>query len=88
MAGSLCYGLCGELRGSQTANVVGMVSLGLGFFLYAGPQALGVLRDASSSFAAGWYFIAFICAATAIGVILLRRMHWDAAATPTLETTQ
>ncbi len=87
-ATNLGYGLCGELRGSQTANVVGMVSLGAGFFGYVGPQVLGVLRDVSGSFTAGWYFIAFISAATAIGALLLRRVHWDMAGTPTVEAAR
>ena len=87
-ASNLGYGLCGELRGSQTANVVGMVSLGAGFFGYVGSQVLGVLRDVSGSFKAGWYFIAFVTTATAIGALLLRRVHWDVASTPTVETAQ
>ena len=87
-ATNLGYGLCGELRGSQTANVVGMVSLGAGFFGYVGPQVLGVLRDVSGSFTAGWYFIALISAATAIGALLLRRVHWDVAGTSTAEAAR
>lgn len=87
-ATNLGYGLCGELRGSQTANVVGMVSLGAGFFGYVGPQVLGVLRDVSGTFTAGWYFIAFISAATAIGALLLRRVHWDVAGAPAVEAVQ
>jgi len=87
-ATNLGYGLCGELRGSQTANVVGMVSLGAGFFGYVGPQVLGVLRDVSGSFTAGWYFIAFISAATAIGALLLRRVDWGVPSTAALETAQ
>ena len=85
-ATNLGYGLCGELRGSQTANVVGIVSLAAGFFGYVGPQVLGVLRDISGSFTAGWYFIAFISVATAIGALLLRRIHWNVAGTPAVET--
>ena len=80
-ATNLGYGLCGELRGSQTANVVGMVSLGAGVFGYVGPQVLGVLRDVSGSFKAGWYFIACLSAATAIGALLLRRIDWGVPST-------
>jgi predicted MFS family arabinose efflux permease len=87
-ASNLGYGLCGELRGSQTANVLGMTSLVAGCSLYLGPQVLGVLRDVSGSFKAGWYFIAFITTATAIGALLLRRVRWDVAGTPTVEASQ
>ena len=87
-ATNLGYGLCGELRGSQTANVVGMVSLGAGFFGYVGPQVLGVLRDVSGSFKAGWYFIAFISAATAIGALILRRIDWGMPSTASVETAR
>ena len=87
-ASNLGYGLCGELRGSQTANVLGMTSLVAGCSLYVGPQALGVLRDISGSFTAGWYLIAIIAAATAIGALLLKRVRWDVAAAPTVEAAQ
>lgn len=87
-ATNLGYGLCGDLRGSQTANVVGMVSLGSGVFGYVGPQVLGVLRDMSGSFSAGWYFIAGITAATAIGALLLRQVQWDKTSAASVEPAQ
>jgi len=57
--------------------VMGIVSLGAGVFGYLGPQLLGILKDVSGTFAAGWCFIAAIAAATAIGAILLRNVRWD-----------
>ncbi len=72
------YGLAGDVvRGSQTANVMGIISLGSGVFGYMGPQLLGILRDAFGTFTAGWYFIAFIAAATALGAFLLRKVRWE-----------
>jgi MFS family permease len=72
------YGTAGDVvKGMQTANVMGIVSLGAGVFGYLGPQLLGILKDVSGTFAAGWCFIAAIAAATAIGAILLRNVRWD-----------
>jgi predicted MFS family arabinose efflux permease len=45
------------LRGRETGSVMGVVSMVAGVFSYLGPQMLGLLRDWSGGFVAGWYFI-------------------------------
>ena len=37
---------------------MGVVSLGAGLFGFFGPQMLGILRDRTGSFAAGFYMVA------------------------------
>jgi len=59
------------LRGRETGNVMGVVSMVAGVFSYLGPQMLGVLRDWSGGFAAGWYFIIGAEAATLLLVLAL-----------------
>ena len=56
--------------GREVGSVMGIVSLGGGVFGYIGPQMLGILRDRTGGFTAGWYFVA-IGALIALGVILL-----------------
>jgi predicted MFS family arabinose efflux permease len=58
-AANQLYGLAGSLmpRG-ETGNAMGIVSLGAGLFGYFGPQMLGILRDTTGSFAAGFYMVA------------------------------
>ena len=57
------YGIAADvLRGRQTGNVMGIVSLGAGVCGYLGPQMLGALRDWTGGFAAGWYMMAAIAA--------------------------
>lgn len=64
------YTLAGDvLRGRETGNVMGVVSMVAGVFSYLGPQMLGLLRDWSGGFVAGWYFI--IAAATVTLVLVL-----------------
>ena len=60
-AANQLYGLAGSLmpRG-ETGNAMGIVSLGAGLFGYFGPQMLGILRDATGSFAAGFYMVAAV----------------------------
>ena len=68
------YGLAGSvLRGRETGNVMGMLSLGAGICGYAGPQMLGVLRDRTKGFSAGWYMMAGIALLTLIELLLLKR---------------
>jgi predicted MFS family arabinose efflux permease len=67
------YGLAADvLRGRESGNVMGVVSLGAGVFGYVGPQALGSLRDWTGGFSIGWYVIAGICAATVAELYLLK----------------
>ena len=50
------YGIAGSvLSGREMGNVMGMMSLGAGICGYAGPQMLGLLRDWTMGFSAGWY---------------------------------
>ncbi len=66
------YTLAGDvLRGRETGNVMGVVSMVAGVFSYLGPQMLGLLRDWSGSFVAGWYFIIAAAAVTLLLVLAL-----------------
>ena len=66
------YGLASDvLRGQQVGNVMGILSLGAGITGYLGPQLLGVLRDRTGSFEAGWRTIAAIAALTCLELIAL-----------------
>jgi predicted MFS family arabinose efflux permease len=66
------YGLAGDvLRGRQTGNVMGIVSLGAGVCGYVGPQMVGTLRDWTGSFAVGWFAVAGIIALTLVEIVLL-----------------
>jgi predicted MFS family arabinose efflux permease len=68
------YGLAGSvLSGRETGNVMGVVSLGAGICGYVGPQMLGVLRDWTQGFSAGWYMMAGIALLTLIELMLLKR---------------
>lgn len=67
------YGLAADvLRGRESGNVMGVVSLGAGVFGYIGPQALGSLRDWTGGFNIGWYVIAGVCLVTVAELYLLR----------------
>lgn len=68
------YGLAGSvLSGRETGNVMGMLSLGAGICGYLGPQMLGVLRDWTNGFSAGWYMMAGIAVLILIELALLKR---------------
>ena len=59
------------LRGREMGNVMGVVSMVAGVFSFLGPQMLGLLRDWSGGFVAGWYFIIGAAAATLLLVLAL-----------------
>jgi MFS family permease len=66
------YGIAADvLRGRQTGNVMGIVSLGAGVCGYLGPQMLGALRDWTGGFAAGWYMMAMIAAISVAEFVFL-----------------
>jgi predicted MFS family arabinose efflux permease len=68
------YGIAADvLRGRQTGNVMGIVSLGAGVCGYLGPQMLGALRDWTGRFSAGWYMMAGIAAISVIEFVVLGR---------------
>jgi predicted MFS family arabinose efflux permease len=74
-AANQLYGLAGSLMPRREAgNAMGIVSLGAGLFGYFGPQMLGILRDTTGSFAAGFYMVAVADLLTLGLIVLLYRM--------------
>jgi predicted MFS family arabinose efflux permease len=69
------YGLAGSVMPRQEAgHAMGVVSLGAGLFGYFGPQMVGLLRDRTGSFAAGFYMVAAADILTLGLIVLLYRM--------------
>ena len=58
----------------EAGNAMGVVSLGAGLFGFFGPQMLGILRDWTGSFAAGFYMVAIADVLTLGLIVLLYRM--------------
>jgi predicted MFS family arabinose efflux permease len=74
-AANQLYGLAGTLiPRSETGNAMGVVSLGAGLFGYFGPQMLGILRDTTGSFSAGFYMVAVADVMTLGLIVLLYRV--------------
>ncbi|MEO8466423.1 MAG: MFS transporter [Gammaproteobacteria bacterium] len=74
-AANQLYGLAGGVMPRHEAgNAMGIVSLGAGLFGYAGPQMLGVLRDLTGSFRAGFAMVAIADVVTLGLIVLLYRM--------------
>jgi nitrate/nitrite transporter NarK len=74
-AANQLYGLAGSMTSrSETGNAMGVVSLGAGLFGYFGPQMLGILRDRTGSFAAGFYMVAIADVITLGLIIVLYRI--------------
>jgi MFS family permease len=74
-AANQLYGLAGTLiPRHETGNAMGIVSLGAGLFGYFGPQMLGILRDTTGSFAAGFYMVAIADVLTLGLIVLLYRL--------------
>jgi predicted MFS family arabinose efflux permease len=74
-AANQLYGLAGSVMPRQEAgHAMGVVSLGAGLFGYFGPQMLGILRDQTGSFAAGFYMVAIADVITLGLIVLLHRM--------------
>jgi len=74
-AANQLYGLAGSLMPRrETGNAMGIVSLGAGLFGYFGPQMLGILRDTTGSFAAGFYMVAVADLMTLGLIVLLYRL--------------
>jgi predicted MFS family arabinose efflux permease len=68
------FALAGEVVGrSEVGPVMGVVGLGGGLFGYVGPQVLGLLRDRTGGFTAGWYFVAIGVILSLIEIVFLRR---------------
>ena len=67
------FALAGEVVGkSEIGPVMGVVGLGGGLFGYVGPQVLGLLRDRTGGFTAGWYFVAGGVVLSLIEIVFLR----------------
>ena len=74
-AANQLYGLAGSVMPRQEAgHAMGVVSLGAGLFGYFGPQMLGILRDQTGSFAAGFYMVAIADVITLVLIAALYRM--------------
>jgi predicted MFS family arabinose efflux permease len=74
-AANQLYGLAGSVMPRHEAgHAMGVVSLGAGLFGYFGPQMLGILRDQTGSFAAGFYMVAIADVITLALIAVLYRM--------------
>jgi predicted MFS family arabinose efflux permease len=74
-AANQLYGLAGSVMPrAEAANAMGVVSLGAGLFGYFGPYMVGVLRDRTGSFVAGFYMVAVADVLTLGLIVLLYRM--------------
>jgi nitrate/nitrite transporter NarK len=74
-AANQLYGLAGMVMPRHEAgHAMGVVSLGAGLFGYFGPQMLGILRDLTGSFAAGFYMVAIADVLTLTLIAALYRM--------------
>ena len=74
-AANQLYGLAGSVMPRHEAgHAMGLVSLGAGLFGYFGPQMLGILRDQTGSFAAGFYMVAIADLMTLVLIAVLHRM--------------
>ncbi len=70
---NLLYAVAGEvLAGREVGNIMGTIGLGGGVASYFGPQMLGLLRDVTGSFAAGWYLMAAVSAISFIIILFLK----------------
>jgi predicted MFS family arabinose efflux permease len=69
------YGLAASVIPPREAgHAMGIVSLGAGLFGFFGPQMLGILRDLTGSFDAGFYMVATADVVTLLLMALLFRM--------------
>jgi predicted MFS family arabinose efflux permease len=74
-AANQLYGLAASVMPRHEAgHAMGVVSLGAGLFGFLGPQMLGVLRDQTGSFAAGFYMVVVADVITLGLIVLLYRM--------------
>jgi predicted MFS family arabinose efflux permease len=74
-AANQLYGLAGvAMPRHEAGHAMGVVSLGAGLFGYFGPQMLGILRDLTGSFAAGFYMVAIADILTLTLIAALYRM--------------
>jgi predicted MFS family arabinose efflux permease len=72
-AAQQCFSLAAELvPAREMGHVMGLVSLGPGIFGYVGPQMLGLLRDWTGNFTAGWYFLAFVAVISLLLILYIK----------------
>jgi cyanate permease len=70
---NLLYAVAGQvLAGREVGNVMGTIGLGGGVAAYFGPQMLGLLRDVTGNFSAGWYLMAAVSAISFIIILFLK----------------
>src|SRR6185503_19092865 len=75
-AANQLYGLAGSVTSrGETGHAMGVVSLGAGLFGYFGPQMLGILRDWTGSFDAGFYMVAIADVITLGLIFILHRIN-------------
>jgi predicted MFS family arabinose efflux permease len=75
------FALAADVVGRRELGpVMGVVGLGGGLFGYVGPQVLGLLRDRTGGFTAGWYFVAAGVIASLIEIVFLRHYARSRAA--------
>lgn len=80
-AANQLYALAGSVMPRREAgNAMGVVSLGAGLFGFLGPQLVGILRDRTGSFAAGFYMVAIADVLTLALIALLYVMTRGLAA--------
>jgi len=74
-AANQIYGLAASVMPrAEAAHAMGVVSLGAGLFGYLGPYMVGMLRDRTGSFAAGFYMVAIADVLTLGLIVLLYRV--------------
>jgi predicted MFS family arabinose efflux permease len=82
-AANQLYGLAGSVMPRhEAANAMGVVSLGAGLFGFLGPYLLGVLRDVTGSFSAGFYMVAIADLMTLGLIAVLYRLARTGATSP------
>jgi len=82
-AANQLYGLAGTVMPrDEVGNAMGVVSLGAGLFGFFGPQMLGILRDWTGTFVAGFYMVAVADVITLALIVFLYRMTRRASRTP------
>lgn len=74
-AANQLYGLAAHVMPRREAgHAMGIVSLGAGLFGFLGPQLLGLLRDLTGSFSAGFYMVVVADVITLGLIVILHRM--------------
>ena len=70
---NLLYAVAGQvLAGREVGNIMGTIGLGGGVAAYFGPQMLGLLRDMTGGFSAGWYLMAAVSAVSFAIILSLK----------------